>query len=154
MAKSHFSGPIIQGTDQRPAASTNVFTNRIVCAAAASFSGAVSMSGALTSSSGFTFAGGNYKKFAAGTYIGSAGATAAITSTGLTTTHHVWMTLRGSAFGSAATSDGRVACAPTLANGTPSKFYPRAYRSGATNKEIYLGLGGIPATFSWIAVGV
>lgn len=113
----------------------------------------ISSAGTINAASGFNFAAGNYKKFAAGTYIGAGSATAAITSTGLTTVHHVFMSLRGAAYGSGATQDGRIICAPVLAAGTTGSFYPRVYKSGATNKEVYPN-AGVGATFSWMAVGV
>jgi hypothetical protein len=112
------------------------------------------VTGQVRADQGFYFGKGNAKNFSAGTYIGTGAATAAITTTGLTTVHHVFMSLRGAAYGSAATNvDGRIICAPVLANGTTGSFYPLAYRSTGTNKNVTLGTG-IAATFSWMAVGL
>lgn len=166
MANSHISGPLVQGTDKRPAASTNVFTNKIVAGAGASIVGTLSTSSTiassgaisgttLTASTGFVFVGSKPIKFASGTYIGSGAATAAIVNTGLTTVYHVLMSRRGTRYdtsgGAATTNFKGLAFKPCIA-GTASSFYPIVSRVGANNAAT-IGAGA-GATFSWFALGV
>lgn len=146
MGISHISGPLVQGTDLRPASSTNIFTQRAVFVAGASVTG--QFYPGLTS---FTFVSGAVRKMSAGTYIGFGGATAPITVVGATI-RQVIMQRRLGSYPAAGTLDARGGiCRPCKAAGTPGSFYPRVFRTGATNKEVYAG-NGSSATWQWIAV--
>ena len=103
--------------------------------------------------SGFGFAAGDAKLFAAGTYIGSGAATAAITSTGLTTVHKVYMNLYGDAY-AGATHNSAGFPHPKAATGTPGSFYPTVvYIAPGAAVNYTLGVGAA-ATFAWLAIGV
>jgi len=150
MSNSHFSGPLVQGTDKRPAGATNVFTQRVVCAAGASFAGAVRSSGGFED---ILFVNGNVKQVASGTYIGSGAATAAIVNTGLTTVHHVFLMRNWQSRTAGATTRAAYSPSPALAVGTPSSFYPLVgfiAPGGAAAHTLGIGAG---ATFKWLAFG-
>jgi hypothetical protein len=154
MAQTHFSGPVVQGTDLRPNAATNVFSSRTVVSAAASVEGALVVAGAFNPAAGLTFADGTNNVLAAGTYFGSGAATAAIVTTNLTTVRHVWMNrlmTNNSAPNGAATTINSGIPAPALAAATTTSFYPYFLRTGASGAAT-LGLGA-GATISWIAIG-
>jgi len=89
--------------------------------------------------------------FAAGTYIGTGAATAAIVNTGFKRVHHVWMSLCPSAR-AAATTDGVYSGRPCIAAGTPGSFYPLVFRlPGGANAVNTLGVSA-GATFKWLAL--
>lgn len=90
------------------------------------------------------------KSFAAGTYIGIGGATAPITSTGLTRISHVFMSRTRSAYSTATAAAISVPC-PCLAAGTPGSFYPIVFRDlgGGAQPSV----AAVSATWKWFAVG-
>ena len=90
--------------------------------------------------------------FAAGKYIGSGAATAAIISTGLTKIYKVWLGKDLEAY-SAATADAGFMPKPCKAAGTPGSFYPLiGYIDKGAAVNHSLGVGAA-ATFSWVALG-
>jgi hypothetical protein len=109
------------------------------------------LSAAATFKGPLYFAAGDKKTFACGTYIGLGGATAPITTTGLTTVRKVWMSPKVELYASATTL-ARNYPRPAMAAGTVGKFYPMVYRTAATNKNVQLGTG-VSATWNWFALG-
>jgi len=108
--------------------------------------------GVIKAGVGFGFEAGDAKLFAAGTYIGSGAATAAIVSTGLTTVHKVLMNLYDSAY-SGATHNSAGFCQPQHATGTPGSFYPTVvYIAPGAAVNYTLGVGAA-ATWAWLAIG-
>lgn len=110
--------------------------------------GTSNWSGPVKASTGFTFAPGDNKQFAAGTVICGGGASVAIKATGLTTVHHVWMNRNNVAYSAATT--GCVICRPCMAVGTPGSFYPLAFKIASGGAIV---AGTVAATYAWFAVG-
>lgn len=160
MGASHWSGPLVTNGGITSSSGTNVFGQRTVVRAAASIEGALSVAGAqtFTGAASFTAApsfpagvvleSGNTKAFAAGTYIGTGGATAALVTTGLTTVTMVFMSRNKSAYSGATT--GNVISAPCIAASTPSKFYPIMFSHTGAPGPV---LNTVAGTFRWLALG-
>lgn len=122
----------------------------IVSTTSFSSGGALRSTTTITAGTGFVFGSGQTKQFAAGTYIGTGGATAAIISTGLTTIHHVFMQINKATYSAATT--GMAYARPCVAHGTLGSFYPIIFKTGT------IGGGGpvlntVAGTFRWLAIG-
>lgn len=160
MGNSRWSGSLISGGGIY-AAGTTYYKTQKGSAATVLPDGAVISSTYLESGSyvesttyvkagtGYVSGKGDYKQYAAGTVIGTGGASQAIVATGLTTIHHVWVIPRKSVYSTATT--GLQIQRPCLAAGTPGSFYPTAYKlsQGAAN----WALNDVSATRSWFALG-
>lgn len=99
----------------------------------------------------YSFVGGQSYKIAAGTIVTTGGATAPITSTGLTTIHKVFMQRLSTTYATA-TTNGNYSPRPCRAHGTVGSFYPIIFRSSGPNGAPTLGLSA-GATHSWLAIG-
>ncbi len=114
---------------------------------------AVEVGTTLTVGSGYSFAAGDFKLLACGTYIGSGAATAALVDTGLTTVHKVLMNLQGYGY-SGATHNSAGFPQPDTAAGTPGSFYPLVgYIAPGAAVNYTMGVGAA-ASFAWLALGV
>lgn len=149
MAQSNVSGPFKSTGGFIGGADGGISTAGTVNAAAT-----ISTSSIVDASSGgWVFSAGDYKQFAAGTYIGSGAATAAIVDTGLTTIHHVHLQRNWQSRTAGATTRSSYSPSPAIAAGTPGSFYPLVgfIAPGAAVNHT-LGIGAA-ATFSYVAVG-
>lgn len=111
--------------------------------------GGLTVAGTIRAGTGFGFVAGNYKRIAAGTYYGIGGATAPITSTGLTTITHIFMQANRHNYSTATT--GVTIPRPCVAAGTVGSFYPVIFKIGATGVG---ALNTVAGTFRWVAYGV
>lgn len=163
MGNSRLSGPLIVGGEifaagttvykTKPGAASTIRSTagRVTAQTGFVTAGGISAAGTLRAVGGLGFVAGDYKKFAVGTYFGLGGATAPITSTGLTTIGKIFMSHWTKGYASATTL-ARNTPRPVIANGTVGSFYPLVYRTAATNKNVQLGIGN-SATFNWLAIG-
>lgn len=157
------------GTSSRVSGNATVLPNGVVYAAASvrapvvrastsfsspSVTGSTSVTGGtgsfttVTASTGYTFVGGAVKRFAAGTYIGTGGATAALVVTGLASIRQVFMQLNKQAYSAATT--GMAYGRPCRAAGTPGSFYPIAFKLTGAPGPV---LNTVAGTFMWEAIG-
>lgn len=147
MGNSRVSGPFISGGEIYAAGTTQY-------KAKPGSAGTVrAKSGTITAYSGFRFANGNDKQFAAGTFVGSGAATQAIVASGLTTIHHVFFNRVWQSRNAGATTRAAYSPSPAKAQGTPGSFYPLIgfIAPGAVAAHT-LGIGA-GATFSWFCIG-
>ena len=152
MGNSHWSGSIVSAAGISAAgtirAGGTFTTTRVTASSSLVTAGGVSAAGTLRAVGGFGFVAGDYKKFAAGTYIGVGGATTPIRSTGLTTISGVYMVLRRSTVGTA--TQAVAMPRPCIAHGTPGSFYPQWVRMNGLNAAFGLAAS---ATTVFFAVG-
>ena len=161
-SNTRVAGGLISGRSIYAAGTTNFYSTQGASATIVPPSGQILSAGSVKSTgptvsttfvragTGFVFQGaGDVKQFAAGTCIGTGGATMAIVNTGLTTIHGVWVEKYTTAYGNATT--GNVLCRPSLAAGTTSSFYPLAFK--LTGTSAIWALNTVASTFKWFAVG-
>ena len=138
MSQSNFSGPIYSEDGFISPSGQGISSGGTITA------GATIQGTVVKATTGFYSEAGNVKAFSMGTYIGTGGATAAITSTGLTTIHAVWMN-RNRAVYSGATTGNVIAC-PAKAAGTPGSFYPILFKHTGAPGPV---LNTVAGTFPW-----
>ena len=149
---SHWKGPLIQKPMDlgQTVGGTNSLAVFTAIRANASIEGNLKVVGTLTTSgaAAFGFVGGAVQRFSQGTYFGTGGATAPITSTGLTSIKRVIMTRTRTNYNTA-TTNSNLFPNPCSAAGTLGSFYPVVFK---INNVQALGASAA-ATWQWLAIG-